>query len=96
MLDCLFTAVRRYLSRCKWWDIALLKICMCAAGVLVGLAVPGRRKRAAAWAASAVFLVTCVPLMARFLLSLLDGGSPSGDCCLPDVDLTEDIPKAVP
>lgn len=48
MLDSLFTAAERYLKRCKWWDIALLKVCLCALGVLIGLAVPragGRERR---------------------------------------------------
>lgn len=96
MLDSLFTAAERYLKRCKWWDIALLKVCLCALGVLIGLAVPGRRKRAAAWTASAVFIITYVPLMGRFLQDLLGRRTPIEDIYPPDVDLTEDIPKAVP
>ncbi len=96
MLDCLLTAAERYLKRCKWWDIGLLKICVCAMGVLIGLAVPGRRKRAAAWTASAVFIATYVPLMARFLPDLLGQRTPIEDIYPPDVDLTEDIPKAAP
>ena len=61
MTNGLFTAAERYLRRCKWWDIALLKVCLCALGVLIGLAVPGRRKRTATWTASAVFVLTYIP-----------------------------------
>lgn len=76
MINGLFTAAERYLKRCKWWDIALLKVCLCALGVLIGLAVPGRRKRAAAWTASVVFIATYVPLMGRFLQDLLGCQTP--------------------
>ena len=96
MLDCLLTAAQRYLKRCKWWDIALLKVCLCALGTLIGLAVPARRKRVAAWVASAVFVAAYVPLMARFLPDLLGERTPNEDSYPPDVDLTEDIPKAAP
>ena len=40
-------------------------------GVLIGLAVPGRKKRPAAWAASLVFVAAYVPLMGKFLPYLL-------------------------
>ena len=36
-------AANRYLRACDWRDIAVLKICLCALGVLLGLAVPGRK-----------------------------------------------------
>ena len=60
-------AAERYLKRCRWWDLALVKFCLCALGVLIGLAVSGRRKRLAAWIAAGVFAASYVPLMARFL-----------------------------
>ena len=95
MMNGLFTAADRYLRRCKWWDIALLKVCLCALGVLIGLAVPGQRKRTAAWTASAVFVVTYIPLMAGFLQDLLGRQTPIEDIYPQDEDLTEDIPIAV-
>ena len=60
-------AANRYLRACDWRDIAVLKICLCALGVLLGLAVPGRKKRPAAWAAALVFAAAYVPLVAKFL-----------------------------
>ena len=45
---------------------------------------------------SAVFIITYVPLMGRFLQDLLGRRTPIEDIYPPDVDLTEDIPKAVP
>lgn len=67
MIKQLLDAAERYLKRCKWWDLALVKACLCTMGVLIGLAVPGRRKRLAAWLAAGVFAASYVPLMARFL-----------------------------
>ena len=65
-------AANRYLRACDWRDIAVLKICLCALGVLLGLAVPGRKKRPAAWAAALVFAAAYVLLMAKFLPYLLE------------------------
>ena len=42
-----------------------------AVGALIGLAMPGRKKRAAAWAASLVLAASYVPLMGKFLPFLL-------------------------
>ena len=67
----LLEAANQYLKGCTWKDMALLKICVCAMGVLIGLAVPGRKKRAAAWVASLVFAASYVPLMGKFLPYLL-------------------------
>ena len=64
-------AADRYLKACGWRDIAVLKICLCALCVLIGLAVPGRKKRPAAWTASLVFVAAYVPLMGKFLPYLL-------------------------
>ena len=64
-------AANRYLRACDWRDIAVLKICLCALSVLLGLAVPGRKKQPVAWAASLVFVATYVPLMGKFLPYLL-------------------------
>ena len=67
----LFEAANQYLKGCTWKDMALLKVCVCAMGVLIGLAVPGRKKRAAAWAAYLLFVAAYVPLMGKFLPYLL-------------------------
>ena len=64
-------AANQYLKACTWRDIALLKICVCALGMLIGLAMPGRKKRAAAWVASLVLAASYVPLMGKFLPFLL-------------------------
>ena len=45
-------AADRYLRDCTWKDISILKFCLIALGVLLGIAVPARRKKASAWAAA--------------------------------------------
>ena len=69
----LMDAVDRYLRDCTWKDIAVLKFCLLALGVMLGIAVPARKKKASAWAASLVFLAAYVPLMTKFLPYLLGG-----------------------
>ncbi len=66
----LFSAADRYLRACDWRDIAVLKFCLCALGVLVGLAVPSQKKKPAAKIAGLVFAVTYVPLLVKFLFAL--------------------------
>ena len=70
----LLNAANDYIKGCDWKDMSLLKICLCAMGVLVGLAIPGRRKKAAAWIASAAFVLTYIPLMMKFLPFLTRAG----------------------
>ena len=54
----LFDAADRYLRDFTWKDIAVLKFCLMALGVLLGIAVPARKKRVSAWLASLVFVGT--------------------------------------
>ena len=68
----LFDAADRFLKASSWKDIAVLKCCLMALGVLMGLAIPARKKKPAAWAAALVFLATYVPLMGKFLPCLLE------------------------
>ena len=72
-------AANRYLKDCTWKDIAVLKFCLLALGVLLGIAVPARKKKASAWAASLVFLAAFVPLMAKFLPYMFGGRAAVGD-----------------
>lgn len=64
-------AADQYLKASSWKDLAVLKFCVLAMGVLIGLAMPGRKKRGVAWAASLVFVAAYVPLMSKFLPFLL-------------------------
>lgn len=62
-----FDAADRYVKDCTWKDMAVLKFCLGALGVLIGLVIPMRKKKASAWIASLVFVATYVPLMTKFL-----------------------------
>ena len=68
----LMDAADRYLQDCTWKDISILKFCLLALGILLGIAVPARKKKASAWLASLVFVGTYVPLMSKFLPYLLE------------------------
>ena len=63
----LVDAVNLCLKDCSWEDMVLLKSCACAVGVLVGLAMPWKKKWSVAWIASLVFVLSYVPLMGKFL-----------------------------
>lgn len=63
----LFTYADRYLKQSSWKDLALVKFCLCAVGVLIGLAVPRSRRRQIAFGALVVFATTYIPLMYKFL-----------------------------
>lgn len=67
----LIAAGNLYLKQINLADIALLKLCVGALGVLVGLKAARRHRRGVGVAAALVFLVTYVPLMGRFLTSLV-------------------------
>ena len=53
---------------------ALLRLCLGALGVLVGLAAARRHRREAGVLAGILFVVTYIPLMGRFLRALADPG----------------------
>lgn len=63
----LFAYADRYLKQSNWKDLALIKFCLCAVGVLLGLAVPRSRRRQIGFAAVVVLISTYVPLMYKFL-----------------------------
>lgn len=63
----LFAAADAYLEQASWRDLALVKLCLCAMGVLLGLAAPKRLRKWAAFGAMAVFVATYLPLMLKFL-----------------------------
>ena len=68
----LFDAADRYLKACTWKDMALLKFCLFGMGLLVGALLPKKQSRAAAGIGAALFTVTYIPLMAKFLPFLLN------------------------
>ncbi len=63
----LFGYADRYIRESSWQDMGLMKLCLCAFGIMLGLNVPKRAKPLAFCGAVAVFWATAVPLMAKFI-----------------------------
>ena len=63
----LFDCADRYVQSQDWRMVAMLKFCLCAIGVLLGISVPEKHKKTATGFAFGVFLATYIPLMADFL-----------------------------
>lgn len=75
MKKCLLESTNRYLKQADWTDLALIKVCVCAAGLLLGLGVKKHKKPLAIFSLG-VFFGTLAASMRRFLPFL----SESGDC----------------
>ena len=56
-----------YAQRASVMDLGLLKICLLALGVLLGVTVPRKKKLQTGVVATGVFAVTVLPLMNKFL-----------------------------
>ena len=69
----LIAAGNLYLKKMELTDVALLKLCVGALGVLIGLGAAKKHKRGAGLLAGLVFCVTYVPLMGRFLRAIVAG-----------------------
>ncbi|MDD3417348.1 MAG: permease of phosphate ABC transporter [Lachnospiraceae bacterium] len=63
----LFKYADVYAQKCSWKDFALLKICLCALGIMIGLSIPKDKKKMSLIAASTVFTASYIPLMTKFL-----------------------------
>ena len=61
----------RYAAQSNWRDFALVKLCLCSMGVLLGMCVPPWRKRQAAFWVGGLFFMTYIALLFRFLPFLM-------------------------
>lgn len=68
----LFSAADAYIAKMNWKDLALVKLCLCAAGVMLGLAAPKKLRKWAALGAVIAFVATYIPIMLKFLPHLED------------------------
>lgn len=64
----LFVYAEKYIAKSDWKDLAMLKFCLFAMGVLAGMRIPEKNRKQAGWIAAAVFVATYIPLMAKFFL----------------------------
>ena len=68
----LFDCADSYVQSRNWKMLALVKFCLCSIGVLLGLSVPEKHKRATGGFALGIFLATYFSLMADFLSFAVD------------------------
>jgi len=61
----------QWIRQSSWKDVALLKFCLAAMGILIGLQVEKEDRNPVALGAGAVFLVTYFLLMKKYLRILL-------------------------
>lgn len=69
----LFEYADEYVKESDWKDWALLKICLCAMGVMIGLSIPKEKKEVPFGIAGLVFVATYVPLMSKFVRIVIRG-----------------------
>ena len=63
----IFDCADSFVQSRDWKMLALVKFCLCSIGVLLGLSVPEKHKKATSGFALGVFLATYFSLMADFL-----------------------------
>ena len=54
-----------FIKQSDWRDLALIKFCLCAVGVMWGMALPKKAHKPAAFIAVSVFVATYIPLMLK-------------------------------
>jgi len=56
-----------FVQKCSMKDFALLKICLCAVGIMVGLSIPEKKRKWPLMAAGFVFIFSYILIMAKFV-----------------------------
>lgn len=67
----LFDYANEYNNSSDWKDIALLKFCLFALGIIIGLYVPENKKRPVLIGVAVVFFATYISLMVKFFSVIL-------------------------
>ena len=62
----LFEKANEYVRASDWKILSLVKLCLCALGILIGINVRPRDKKAAGIVSAVVFAVTWLLLVPRF------------------------------
>jgi len=68
----LFESADKYLAESDWKDLTLIKFCLFAVGILIGVHVLEKDKKAVKIIAAVVFLATYIPLMVKYFRILLE------------------------
>ena len=64
---------KSYINRMNIMDFALLKLCLCSLGLILGTSMPQNSKKKVAAVSSVVFASTYATLMVKFLSVLFKG-----------------------
>lgn len=75
MMKKLIQTANLYVQESDWKVFAILKFCLLALGIIIGVNVPKEHKKYVLGGSLAVFIATYIPLMAKFfsLLTRRDG-----------------------
>lgn len=65
-MKCILQYTNRYLKRTDWKDLALIKICMCAFGIVAGLLLPQKARKPAVLIAVLAFLISLMGIAGKF------------------------------
>ena len=63
----LIRCANQYIWESDWKTIGLLKFCLLSLGICVGMAVPEEKKKTVLRAAFLSFVISYIPLMAKFI-----------------------------
>ncbi|MBM6828327.1 permease of phosphate ABC transporter [Anaerotignum lactatifermentans] len=63
----LLALLNGYVLECEWKDLALMKTCICAFGVMLGLSLPREKKKPALAVSGVLFVASTALLAVRFL-----------------------------
>ncbi len=66
-MDFITKTAEAYLKDMDIYDISLLKVCLLALGMMLGIALPIRDKRSWVLALVVIFLASYIPLMVKFV-----------------------------
>ena len=58
----------QYVRESDWKDLALVKFCLCAVGIMIGIQIPTKHKKVVVAGALGVFVVTYIPLMTKLFM----------------------------
>lgn len=64
----LFELGNQYVRESDWKDLALVKFCLCAMGIMIGTQIPTKHKRVVVAGAFGVFVATYIPLMTKLFM----------------------------
>ena len=68
----IFDAANRYCRQSTWRTLAALKVCLLSLGVMVVLLLPDACRVPVCIVCAAVYVATCVPLVARYVRILMN------------------------